>query len=1161
MAIALVLAIVAVVALDPNRSWMKRHVQAWVLSQTGLEVDYGWIHVHPLSGVEVDDLVVRTPPELRAVAPDLMRAARLDVGWSLSSLLGDGPRVEGVTLSDASVTVVVDEQGRTSLDAIPSPKIPPSQWAGRFLASAPVTGRLDVERADVELLWTQAGRVVRREQLHGLGATLTCTPAAEGWRVRADVGSSAEPLDVQWTEEHDGSRSARGALALAAVLTSSRLDVALDLGLREQSFASGVELGNWHAAASARFEPDAGRTTVRVERAMSPAGGITVEGSIDVPDRGAPFVRHAHGMIDVEQLLAWIPAGLLPATAEGGALQLDIESAFLDPLPRLSAQGIVRVDADLTNVRIPTASGTIDVARAHGMLGARPVHGAVAVHGWLDAASVESADVDVHDLAIDVDGERADDGALSGRVDFHFGELQERSGGLVAIARDGQCNAHLDGLLLGSQARAIEANASAMVEILSEGKRLVGRAPAHVTLDLRDVFVDAAPIASRGTVQASIEVGNSTVFLEAVKHADSIDYSLRAVAPNLQMLRPFVSRQWNAMGIDVRSTGRIERIASREPLLRQDMAATVDRPAFRNVSARSLSLTLHSDGTASRHEATANVRVPALVIDGTPASDDALTLAASWDRRSFHVKTHADGRAEAEVEVSAKLDGGAVVYDLSSQLSKLADLAPLAARVHALDGLDLSRLELAVAAHGTLLGVVSAVDGHIELTPNPWRTAEIEGAADVSVANVSWNRPDVALVVPAAFWHGEMHLDRVIVMHSDITSVRLGLGRHQIDLAGISDDTTATVSGDLLNPAVDLTQRASIRNVEQDFVTLYPATSATIAMALRREPEGLVRISNLHVEGSAGTTLDLRGGLDLAARRSRKLSIVADLVQDLQPLSFVPKRFSGRGKVKIAATLESPNLSFFRTHLDVTATGVDVRVPGIDARAVDAEIPISMDFDVDERGARIRRETNNRYAMLRFADQLPLLRHTGYFSIGRLSTPHFEMAPFVGNLAVEQNVVSLRQFEMGVRGGWLSGDGSLDWNGSRSNVEAHLRASGVQSTYGEPFDGNMAVVLSMSDRSIEGRVEILRMGKRHLLDVLDVTDPQHVDSATNTIRSALAFGYPSRVHVGFSNGFADAHVELDGLARFVHFDDIRGVSTGLLVDRLVKAAFDARRTR
>jgi hypothetical protein len=199
--------------------------------------------------------------------------------------------------------------------------------------------------------------------------------------------------------------------------------------------------------------------------------------------------------------------------------------------------------------------------------------------------------------------------------------------------------------------------------------------------------------------------------------------------------------------------------------------------------------------------------------------------------------------------------------------------------------------------------------------------------------------------------------------------------------------------------------------------------------------------------------------------------------------------------------------------------------------------------------------------MLRFADQHPLLSNSGFISIARLKTPIASITPLVGNLAIDQNVVSLQQFEMGVRGGTITGQCALEWEGMKSNLELHVRASGVRSSHGEPFDGNIAVTVSAADRTIEGRAEILRIGERHLLDLLDMQDPLHVDPGMNRIRSALYFGYPESLRLVFDHGFASAHLELGGLARLIRIGELRGIPMGPIVDKMIASMVDGRDTK
>jgi hypothetical protein len=191
----------------------------------------------------------------------------------------------------------------------------------------------------------------------------------------------------------------------------------------------------------------------------------------------------------------------------------------------------------------------------------------------------------------------------------------------------------------------------------------------------------------------------------------------------------------------------------------------------------------------------------------------------------------------------------------------------------------------------------------------------------------------------------------------------------------------------------------------------------------------------------------------------------------------------------------------------------------------------------------------NPYAMLRYTDQYPLLSRGGYVSARSITTPLVRIAPLAGNLTVRQNVLAMTQLEMGVRGGRVTGQGRLDWRGRDSVLEARVRATGVQSTRGEPFDGNAAVVITARDRSVNGRAEILRIGKRHLLDLLNLADPQAADPTINRVRVALGLGYPEHVRLRFDQGFGRVLVRLGGTAGLVRIEEVRGIPMGPIVDR------------
>ncbi len=764
-------------------------------------------------------------------------------------------------------------------------------------------------------------------------------------------------------------------------------------------------------------------------------------------------------------------------------------------------------------------------------------------------------------------------------MSLELSSLDARSSGSRALFDGLTLRAHT--LLEGRAPYSIEVDTRASrLRVSGAGGRTVADAPVDLQTRLHDVIPDLDhPASSRGVAKIAVEAGDLRASLDVTKASDAVDFALDAALTSLKSVVPLLppdfaaAAPWSQMATTLRSSGHVDRIASGDPSIRQTTSIRLERPAFGSVMARSLSLDLGSHGTALAHTLDADLHVQGLALDGGEPGDDHVTLSATLDRRepSLRGRIETTGRATSKLSAALSFDRQrhAVVYDVDGDLAGLAPLTPLASRVRALEGFDLATLELGFSARGALLGIVSSVsgDGSIVLSPHPTQTVAVEGSADLRAAHLRWARGDTALSTPAIAWHGDMHVAgarRTLDSRVDLDAVHIASGQREMDLAGISDEASASVTGDLLDPDASVTVRATVRDVHQEVVPEYPVGGVTFALSAERDRDGMVHVSDLKLGNAAGgTTLGLSGSLDLGARR-RRLSLAAQLTQDLVPLSSVPARFAGRGKIVLDSKIESPDLSRFRTHLDLKADDVHVQMPraGVEVEAMNGEIPASVAFAIEKAGEDgktaitfARDEERNPYSMLRFADQHALLSRTGFISVGSIRTPFASIAPLAGNLAIDQNVVSLSQFEMGIRGGKVTGQCALDWDGPKSTLELHVRASGVQSSHGEPFDGNVAVVVAAGDRTVEGRAEILRIGPRHLLDLLDMEDPLRVNAAMNRIRSVLPFGYPKRLRLVFDHGFASARLELGGLASLVSLGELNGLPMGPIVDKFLDPLF------
>jgi translocation and assembly module TamB len=162
------------------------------------------------------------------------------------------------------------------------------------------------------------------------------------------------------------------------------------------------------------------------------------------------------------------------------------------------------------------------------------------------------------------------------------------------------------------------------------------------------------------------------------------------------------------------------------------------------------------------------------------------------------------------------------------------------------------------------------------------------------------------------------------------------------------------------------------------------------------------------------------------------------------------------------------------------------------------------------------------------------------------------MGPFAGNLRVRRNVISLDQLQLEHQGGNITGQLIAELKKGASSVLFRGNVTGLRpSGSDEVLDANAALMFSPEKLELEGRVQIVRMGRGHLRDALDLLDPYSADPNMNTIRTALSLGYPEYVRLRFHHGFLSAKVELGGLADVVRIDEIRGIATGPLLHRYV----------
>ncbi|HUB07627.1 MAG TPA: hypothetical protein VMB50_11525 [Myxococcales bacterium] len=1173
--------------------WLKRRLLARVTRATGLELDYDRLELHPLSGLRLDGLVLRTPGRLRAVAPDLARIDSLRVSWSLRHP-ANAPWIDRVTVHGLSLAWVQDADGESSLSALvpasttastPSPT-PLSRLPSRLFAGRPPVGRVDVDGVSL-ILDRVSGPAVDQLSVAGLALAASTAAAPGGFALRLEAGGEGQPLTVAVRRERQGEapQHADAAIQLSVQASSAGATLAADVRVADQSFVQLPATGELlRLAASAHFDPGEGRTQVELGRATIAGGALDASANAELSDGPTPTLRLAelHCAVDLARLRPWLAAAGVPATVSTGRLQVaghDLQVASD------AFNGSLDMEGKVGALSAKLSPGQAGLAGASLSLHAKPVwRGArltLALQGQLS----------LRGLALESAGRQLDIDQLDGDVQlaeltFHpsnpldaaaAGTLTLRTRSLDVIARRPLVEARGLALTLGVH-RSSGAPWNADVQLPIERLRLFGRDGRLLYSDalrleghVADVAVDPLhPLEARATAKVALSAGGARLAAGVRADGGNADFELSVDAPTLALAEALAPKTpalpWRSMSLALTSRGRVEGLATKAPRLKQRTEIELDNPALPGArdSAAALKLSLSSSGDARRETLDAHLGASDVTLAGRRLGDGQLAVSAEGDRpaRSLRLELSAEGGALPKGTIGGNLSfdrrGKTITYDLSGHLARLDDLRPFLPPGPLLASqTNLRPLQIDLTSQGSLTGLATLRDGLPRPTGLPLASIQAQGTADLRLSQVELGEPRWSVEAPAVELQlGAQASGTSTRVHGELTLGTLDVrsGERAAGVRGLRDRFDAELEGRPGDGVGQLSNELSAQEIRQDFVQELLPEDLAVNAALARTGNGVAQLSRLEIESRAGGTKgSFAGGLVLGDQR-HKLSLRGELTQDLARVSGDPGVFSGKGQVTVSLRVASPDMKLFRTEGTVRIQGADVALPRdrFTARSIDGEIPAAVDLSFAGGTLRFLHDAQaNPYSLLRFADQHPLLSNSGFLSIASLSTPQIAIAPLFGNLAIQRNELSLSQLDLGVRGGHVSGQCLLDWRGEDSILQARVRASGVLSSHGEPFDGSAALVASLRDRSIDGHAEIVRIGRRHLLDLLDLQDPQRVDPAINRIRRALALGYPDRVRLLFDHGFASVLVTLGGLGRLVRIDELRGIPVEPIVDQVI----------
>jgi len=263
--------------------------------------------------------------------------------------------------------------------------------------------------------------------------------------------------------------------------------------------------------------------------------------------------------------------------------------------------------------------------------------------------------------------------------------------------------------------------------------------------------------------------------------------------------------------------------------------------------------------------------------------------------------------------------------------------------------------------------------------------------------------------------------------------------------------------------------------------------------------------------------------------------------------------------VKVPFTIDSSDFRFFHltTGLEFQDADLDFTGRKFALKKLNAKIPIKLSFRLDDKGTLpLGGARAGIYSRERFVDYQPLLNQEDFVTCESMQVGESTLGPLAGNLRIDRNLIALDQLEISAFGGTITGQLILDLDlAQRQLTDVQFRGdvTGLAPGRGEErssdvVDANAALRLDPKKLELEGRIDIIRIGRDDLSAMLDAWDPYHADSSANRTRKALAVGYPKHVRMSFHQGFTQIELEMGGIAGAASIAPMQ-LSTGPVLEK------------
>jgi hypothetical protein len=332
--------------------------------------------------------------------------------------------------------------------------------------------------------------------------------------------------------------------------------------------------------------------------------------------------------------------------------------------------------------------------------------------------------------------------------------------------------------------------------------------------------------------------------------------------------------------------------------------------------------------------------------------------------------------------------------------------------------------------------------------------------------------------------------------------------------------------------------KAAKEDVPLDLSTLMPLDLQLAAT----EKDGHVRLGNLRLQTAAELfTLQSSGEATLDGKG---VQLEGLLTTRLRPNMLNAPPLSGTGNVAIP---------WHFTMIDGNQVSVDgeVRFTDLDVTSDQFKLQgLNGTVKLQEEMLRVGEQLKFRYLVdidpfqrVHFSRIEPYLNGPHTLQFERVTARDKTLGPGSASVLLKQNVLRVQQLDLDLFGGHLTGELYLDvrpgaWKMGLLSRVSQLdprkllppTATRVQTAYA-PINARTAITFDVTQRLLEGRIDITQISREQLFQLLEIVDPDYQDEQLARIRTALRIAYPQRVSVDMEQGLMNLDVAISALPK------------------------------